>query len=342
MNFSDIAKDLSTKSQISRALGGVVKAGKYAPWAEEYKSLAQEHYKSVEQEKKADNPILSKALLGAGLGAGAGALGKYFFGDEDTGLGDLLGAGALGALGGAGLGAGQAIYSDSNALAKLRDAFTGAAPPAGGYPLPATEAIRKEINSTGLRNVSGDDIAGYAGLGGLSWLGGTEKGLNTAQKIYQRLKPTAPVPINSSKIPQLDHYGGPSKIDMVGGKPLATGPRVKITPRKVAPDIKPGSLWGDIFKAKGLKGLASRGAAKSLRFGTPAYILYDMFNNEKSPTEIEDIMYPNLSKLTSSPEVMKNPALLKELEGMKKEVFWGADKKRVNQMLDTLNQRFSE
>ena len=63
MNFSDIAKDLSTKSQISRALGGVVKAGKYAPWAEEYKSLAKEHYKSVEQEKKEDNQLYQFNIL---------------------------------------------------------------------------------------------------------------------------------------------------------------------------------------------------------------------------------------------------------------------------------------
>jgi hypothetical protein len=192
MQLSNIAKDLAQKSVVSRTLGGVVKAGQYADWAEEYKQAAQEHYASLETEKKADQSLLANTLIGGGLGAAAGGLGSYLTSSKKKRLKDALTYGLLGGLGGAGLGAAGTLLSDPDSARR----FFGDNTP---KKLTKVEEMRNSINATGLpanspAGIAVKPIAGYGlgyGAGKAIEKAMGEKGKDLKKKILERFSPVS-------------------------------------------------------------------------------------------------------------------------------------------------------
>lgn len=175
MQLSEIAKDLAQKAVVSRTLGGVIKAGQYADWANDYKTLAAEHYAELEQQKTAeatatpDAPapgasaegmpsLLRNALIGGGIGLGAGALGGLFSGGKlKNKLRKALSYGLLGGLGGAGVGVGGTLLADKDSIKQLTGMTSG--------DTPEIQNLRNAVNAKGLGSstVAGN-VAGLSTL----------------------------------------------------------------------------------------------------------------------------------------------------------------------------------
>ena len=140
MDLNEVASQLEKKAVASRSFGGVIKAGEYAAWAKGCKAIAEEHYASLRAEKKAfmgtaanflsgaynqasdalkqhvSSPLAHRALMGAGLGAGGGALlglgSNLVSGRKKKNyLSDMLHYGLIGGLGG---GAAGGLYELAN------------------------------------------------------------------------------------------------------------------------------------------------------------------------------------------------------------------------------------
>lgn len=191
MQLNQIAKDLAQKAVVSRTLGGVIKAGEYAEWASEYKAIADEHYASLDMEKKAISPLLANTLLGGGLGALGGGLGGYFTSSKKRKLKDALTYGLLGGLGGAGLGATGTLLADPNAG---KDFFGDTTP----NKIDKIEEMRDAINARGLGAATlKGNLIGAAGLGGGGALLGHKldkhfgrAGETLQQRLIDKLDPT--------------------------------------------------------------------------------------------------------------------------------------------------------
>ena len=188
MSIEKIASDLANKSYVSRRLGGVIKAGEYAAWAEEYRGLAQEHYVKLASEKKAAmDPMLSSVLTGGGIGAGAGVLGslgtEYFSGKKNKNrLRDALTYGLLGGAGGASLGAIKQLIADPEVVDRTSTALKGEAPKQ--YPSPELEALSKKVKSfSGSESLSGSALKDMAIHGGREALMGGAGGLAVGQGL---------------------------------------------------------------------------------------------------------------------------------------------------------------
>jgi len=178
MDLNEVASQLEKKATASRSFGGVIKAGEYAAWAKGCKAIAEEHYASLRAEKKAfmgtaanflsgaynqasdalkqhvSSPLAHRALMGAGLGVGGGALlglgSNLVSGRKKKNyLSDMLHYGLLGGLGG---GAAGGLYELAYNPKSIED-LVGApaapevppvAPPAA--PEAATPAAPPEAN----------------------------------------------------------------------------------------------------------------------------------------------------------------------------------------------------
>jgi hypothetical protein len=193
MSVEKIASDLAKKSYISRNLGGVVKAGEYAAWAEEYKDIAQEHYDSLKSEKQAAiDPLVLNTLIGGGLGAGAGALGslasELVSGKKNKNRWrDALTYGLMGGVGGAGLGAAKQLWSDRNAIDKATTWAQGLPPKE--YPSEELAALSKQINDKGIHNST---LAGGAANAAIQGAAGTAGGAAAGAGIDNLLKKYKP------------------------------------------------------------------------------------------------------------------------------------------------------
>lgn len=254
MSIEKIANDLAKKSYISRNLGGVVKAGQYAAWAEDYRSIAQDHYASLKAEKQAAiDPLVLNTLLGGGLGAGAGVLGslgsEYISGKKNKNrLRDALTYGLMGGLGGAGLGAAKQLWSDPNALDRAATWAKGLPPK--DYPSEELAAIGKQINERGIQNSSlVGNTANAAVQGSLGAAGGAAAGAGV-DKLLKKYKPEA---------------FRPSGVDP---KEL-TDSLKKITPAKIERSTHTKPI-GDIEKGRGFVEEAIPGEKKIVPGGTIA------------------------------------------------------------------------
>lgn len=195
MSVEKIASDLAKKSYISRNLGGVVKAGEYAAWAEEYKDIAQEHYDSLKAEKKAAiDPLVLNTLIGGGLGAGAGALGslasELVSGKKNKNRWrDALTYGLIGGAGGAGLGAAKQLWSDRNAIDKATTWAQGLPPKE--YPSEELAALSKQINDKGIHNSTLTGGATNAAIQGTTGAAGGAVVGTGVDKLIEKIKPNS-------------------------------------------------------------------------------------------------------------------------------------------------------
>lgn len=155
MQLSKISKDLAHKAVVSRNLGGVIKAGEYPDWAKDLKSTAEKHYADLKSSYNALPSLAQNAILGGGIGLGAGALSGLF--SRKKKLKNMLSHGLLGALGGAGLGAAGTLVMDPKAIEQI----TGR--PSGDSK--AMAELRGRVNATGFGNASYGGAAHLAGTG---------------------------------------------------------------------------------------------------------------------------------------------------------------------------------
>jgi hypothetical protein len=219
MSVEKIASDLAKKSYISRNLGGVVKAGEYAAWAEEYKDIAQEHYDSLKAEKQAAiDPLVLNTLIGGGLGAGAGALGslgsEYLSGKKNKNRWrDALTYGLMGGLGGAGLGAAKQLLSDRNAIDKATTWAQGL--PAKEYPSEELAAISKQINDKGIHNSTLTGGAANAAIQGTTGAAAGASAGAGVDKLLKKYKPESfrPSGVDPKELTDSLKKIAPSKIE---------------------------------------------------------------------------------------------------------------------------------
>jgi hypothetical protein len=235
MSVEKIASELAKKSYISRNLGGVVKAGEYAAWAEEYKDIAQEHYDSLKSEKQAAiDPLVLNTLIGGGLGAGAGALGslgsEYLSGKKNKNRWrDALTYGLMGGVGGAGLGAAKQLWFDRNAIDKATTWAQGL--PAKEYPSEELAAISKQINDKGIHNST---LTGGAASAAIQGTAGAAGGASAGAGIDKLLKKYRPESFRASGV-------DPKEV---------TDSLKKITPAKIERSTHTKPI-GDIEKGRG-------------------------------------------------------------------------------------------
>jgi len=172
MQLSDISKDLAQKAVVSRSLGGVIKAGEYPEWAKSLKDTAEKHYADLKSSYNALPSLAQNAILGGGIGLGAGALSGLF--SKKKKLKSMLSHGLLGALGGAGLGAAGTLVMDPKAIEQI----TGR--PSGDSK--AMAELRSRVNATGLGNASLLGTGHIAGAGAL----GVGAGMATNKALTSR------------------------------------------------------------------------------------------------------------------------------------------------------------
>ena len=314
MSIEKIANDLAKKAYVSRSLGGVIKAGQYAAWAEEYRDLAQDHYVKIGSEKRAAiDPLIYSTLVGGGLGAGVGALGSlgsdYISGKENKHkLRDALTYGLLGGAGGAGLGAMKQLYSDPNAIDRTITAVQGL--PEKDYPSSALEALGKEINSRALSNNSLEEAAVKSLVPTVAGaIGGQAAGRYAGGQIARGGK------INHS----------------LNNSPISGLPRNSyVSEAKPSRDLSKykgvGGKWGRLLG--GLGGLAS-GVGWSL-------------SGSKSDKEIGGILNNVITANLNNPGLASNPQHLQLLQDLSAETAKGVTQARGNDILETMQKLFKD